>query len=60
MHQCRWLSERGGNFLNLLQKDGDTQKGGGGGVPTLEEIMKMYVSKYKSNGISPELNLAVL
>ena len=54
MHQCGWLSERGGNFLNLLQKDGDTQKGGGG-VPTLEEIMEMYVSKYKSNGISPEL-----
>ena len=29
MHQFRWLSERGGNFLNLLQKEG----GGGGGDP---------------------------
>ena len=27
MHQFGWLSERGGNFLNLLQKEGDTQKG---------------------------------
>ena len=29
MHQFGWLSERGGNFLNLLQKEGGTQKGGG-------------------------------
>ena len=28
MHQLGWLSERGGNFLNLLQKEGGTQKGG--------------------------------
>ena len=28
MHQFGWLSERGGNFLNLLQKIGVTQKGG--------------------------------
>ena len=28
MHQFGWLSERGGNFLNLLQKEGGTQKGG--------------------------------
>ena len=43
MHQFGWLSERGGNFLNLLQKEGGTQKGGvpseKGGVPTLEETM---------------------
>ena len=26
MHRSGWLSERGGNFLNLLQKKGDTQK----------------------------------
>ena len=45
MHQFGWLSERGGNFFNLLQKEGGTQKGGfasekgGGGVPTLEETM---------------------
>ena len=24
-----WISERGGNFLNLLQKEGGTQKGQG-------------------------------
>ena len=39
MHQFGWLSERGGNFLNLLQKEGGTQKGGGD--PTLEETMIM-------------------
>ena len=27
MHQFGWLSERGGNFFNLLQKEGGTQKG---------------------------------
>ena len=30
MHQFGWLSERGGNFFNLLQKEGGTQKWGGG------------------------------
>ena len=31
MHPFGWLSEKGGvNFFNLLQKDGGTQKGGGG------------------------------
>ena len=50
MHQFGRLSERGGNFLNLLQKKGGTEKGWGGGevgggslkkggVPTLEETM---------------------
>ena len=37
------LRKRGGNFLNLLQKEEGTQKGEGslikGGVPTLEETM---------------------
>ena len=28
VHQFGWLSERGGNFLNLLQKEGG--RGGGG------------------------------
>ena len=27
MHQFGWLTERGGNFLNLLKKEGGTQKG---------------------------------
>ena len=45
MHQFGWLSERRGNFLNLLQKEGLPRTGGslgresGGGVPTLEETM---------------------
>ena len=45
MHQFGWLSERRGNFLNLIQKDrlpetgGSLKKGSGGGVPTLEETM---------------------
>ena len=34
MHQFGRLSERGGNFLNLLQKKGGTEKGSGwGGGP---------------------------
>ena len=37
MHQFRWVSEKGGNFLNLLQKERVPRKwgggGGGGGVP---------------------------
>ena len=40
MHQFGWLSERGGNFVNLLQKEEGTQKGG---VPTLEETMIIYI-----------------
>ena len=28
MHQVGWLSEKGGNFLNLLQKEGVPRKGG--------------------------------
>ena len=42
MYHFGWLSERGGNFLNLLQKEGGTQKGGflkKRGVSTLEETM---------------------
>ena len=41
MHQLGWFSERGGNFLNLLQKVGGTQKGGE--VPTLEETMHLVL-----------------
>ena len=33
IHQFGWLSERGGNFFNLLQKERGTQKGGGRGFP---------------------------
>ena len=46
MHKFGWLSEKGGNFLNLLQKEEVTQKRGGvlpqkRGVLILEEtIMK--------------------
>ena len=49
MHQFGWLSERGGNFLNLLQKEGGTQKGGvsqkRGGGPNLEETMNIFAIK---------------
>ena len=51
MYQFGWLSERGeggGNFLNLLQKEEGTQKGGRGG-PTLEETMSMHL-KARSSG----------
>ena len=30
MHQFGWISERWGNFLNLLEKEGGTQKNGKG------------------------------
>ena len=36
----------GGNFLNLFQKEGGTQKGG---VPTLEETMNMRL-KARTSG----------
>ena len=39
MHQFGWLSERGGNFLNLLLKEGVPSEK----VPTLEETMCTYV-----------------
>ena len=48
MHQFGWLSERGGNFSNIPQKEGLPRTGGsltkggvggGGGVPNLEETM---------------------
>ena len=42
MHQLGRLSERGGNFLNFLQKERVTQKGGGEG-PTLEGTMHCVI-----------------
>ena len=45
----------GGNFLNLLQKEGDTQKGEipskyEGGIPTLEETMNIcFFKNYASS-----------
>ena len=33
MHQFGWFSVRGGNILNLLQKEEGTKKGEGGGFP---------------------------
>ena len=58
MHQFGWLSERreggggrGGNFLNLLQKEGGTQKEGSslrkGGVPILKETIKFLPAVLK-------------
>ena len=56
MHQFGCLSERGGggggNFLNLLQNEGATQKGG---LPALEETMqtlKLTVSQNWTDGIN--------
>ena len=59
MHQFGWLSETRGGGLNLLQKEGNTQKGGGslkkgGGGSTLEKIV-MYWNKSRIT-----LNLANL
>ena len=48
MHQFEWLSEKEGNFLNFLQKEGGYPKRGDflrkGGVPTLEETMNVQES----------------
>ena len=45
--QFGWLSERGGSFLNMLQKEGGTQKGGyslkKGVVPTLEGTIPYWI-----------------
>ena len=44
MHQFGWLSESGGNFLNLLQKEGVTSEkvGGGGSNPGGNYNLKQY------------------
>ena len=52
MHQFGRFSERGGNFLNLLQKEGVPRKGEfpqkrGRGVSTLEETMFFLKFYYK-------------
>ena len=46
MHQFGWLSERGGNFLNLFQKECGTQKGWvpsekGGGYNLREKLWQL-------------------
>ena len=43
MHQFGWLSEKGGNFLNLLEKEWVPLKRGG--VSTLEEIVDVSPKK---------------
>ena len=54
MHQFGWLLERGGNFFNLLPKEGVPPKKGGGGslrkgeVPTLEETMMSCLISHKT------------
>ena len=53
MHQFGWLSERGGNFFDLPQKEGVPRKWGSlrkGGVPTLEEAMYGCFHKYNREG----------
>ena len=40
MRQFGWISERGGNFLNLLQKEGaPSEKGGGGSIETMQKLV---------------------
>ena len=51
MHQFGWLSERGGNILNLLQ-GGYPERGGG---PTLEETMLKKVMLQFVALIAPDL-----
>ena len=47
MHQLDGSQKEGYNFLNLLQKEGNTQKGGvpSEKVPTLEETMANFDRK---------------
>ena len=47
MHQFGWLSERGGNLFNLLQKREygvPSEKGRWWGVPTLDETMTLLLT----------------
>ena len=48
MHQSEWLSERGGNFLNLLQKERVPRKGGslrkGGGFQPWRKLLPHFFS----------------
>ena len=46
MHQFGLLSERGGYFLNLLQKEGVPRRGE---VPTLEETMPLKFGNLNKN-----------
>ena len=43
LHQFGWLSERGGNFLNSLQKEGVPRKGGGGSNPGGNYVMSCVI-----------------
>ena len=45
MHQFGRLSERGGNLLNLFQKEGGTQKGGG--VPSEKGVVSNPGGNYE-------------
>ena len=44
MHQFGWISERGGNFLNLLQKEGGSLRKRE--LPALENYGKSYIKDY--------------
>ena len=49
MHQCGCISESGGNFLNLLQKEGYPEmgvhsKGGGGSNPGGNCAVYLYLT----------------
>ena len=54
MHQIGWFSERGDNFLNLVQKEGEgTQKGEGGLVPLEKfQFMLLLFCKLSTNNSS--------
>ena len=51
MHQFGWVSEKGGNFLNLLHNEGGTQNKGevfvrkGGRVPMVKVDMPLTFSQ---------------
>ena len=62
MYQFGWLSERGGNFLNLHQKEGSTQKGegvpsekGGGGTNPAENYVIALLTKEKQLRINRKM-----
>ena len=58
--QFGWLSQRGGNFLNLLQKEGVPRKGGGGEFHQKREGDSNLGGNYEFIVLSKLYNIVIL
>ena len=52
MHQFGWLSERGGNFLNLLQKEGGSLRKGG--FQPWRKLWEVWLWNYSAKNVPTE------